>query len=96
MNVFAGKHTLTFGGSLEKFSFDNSFNLTGYGARVFFPDVPMADIATVLKSKDFAAEVTAAKDAFNKNSWALAETNLGQFAIYAQDEFAVNNKLNLS
>ncbi len=96
LNVFAGKHTLTFGASLEKFSFDNSFNLTGYGARVFFPDVPMADISTVLKSKDFAAEVTAAKDAANKNTWALAETNLGQFAIYAQDEFAVNNKLNLS
>jgi hypothetical protein len=30
-NIYAGKHTITFGTSLERFSFDNSFNLTGYG-----------------------------------------------------------------
>ncbi len=96
LNIFAGKHTLTLGTSLEKFSFDNSFNLTGYGARVFFPDVPMSGIADFIKSKDFAGEVAGAKAAANKNTWALAETNLGQFSLYAQDELAVNSKLNLS
>jgi hypothetical protein len=100
LNIFSGKHTFTFGTSLERFDFNNSFNLTGYGARVFFPDIPMADAAKVIKSKEFAEEVAGAKKAFtdnnNNDSWALAETNLGQWALYAQDEFAVNNKFTLT
>lgn len=99
-NIYAGKHTITLGASLEKFGFDNSFNLTGYGARVFFSDVPMSGVEAFIKSKDFAKEVADAKTTFEtnnaKNTWALAQTNLGQAGIYAQDEFAVSNKLNIS
>jgi hypothetical protein len=95
-NIYAGNHTLTFGGSLEKFDFDNSFNLTGYGARVFFPDVDINAAEALIKSADFGKEVQGAKDAFAANKWALAETNLGQAGIYAQDEWSVNNKLNLT
>lgn len=98
--LFKGSHTFTFGTSLERFDFNNSFNLTAYGARVFFPGVPMEDISTFIKSSDFAAEVAAARKAFAdnnaNNSWALAETTLGQWALYAQDEWVVNDKLNLS
>ncbi len=100
LNIFSGKHTFTIGTSLERFDFNNSFNLTGYGARVFFPDIPIADAAKVIKSKEFADEVAGAKKAFAdnnaKNTWALAETNLGQWSLYAQDEFAVSNKFNLT
>lgn len=100
LNLYLGKHTLTIGTSLERFEFDNSFNLTGYGSRVFFPDVPIEDFATFVNSPDFAAEVQAARDAETTNNandtWALAETNLGQWAFYAQDEFAISDKLVLT
>ena len=100
-NIYAGKHTITLGGSLEKFDFDNSFNLTGYGARVFFgPGVPMNEVETFIKSPGFAKEVADARKAFTdnnaNNTWALAETNLGQAALYAQDEVSVSDKLNIS
>lgn len=100
-NLYAGKHTLTFGTSLERFSFDNSFNLTGYGARVFFgPGEDIATAATFIRSKGFADEVAAARAAFTNNNakgtWALAQTTLGQWALYAQDEFAANDKLTLT
>jgi Carboxypeptidase regulatory-like domain len=95
-NLYVGKHTLTLGTSLEKFSFNNSFNLTGYGARVFFPDVDIKDVKTFIESKDFAGEVAGAKKAAADNKWALAETNLGQWSLYGQDEFSVNSRLNLT
>ncbi|MEK7257801.1 MAG: TonB-dependent receptor, partial [Bacteroidota bacterium] len=99
-NIYLNKHTLTLGTSFERFEFDNSFNLTGYGARVFFPDVDIADFESLVTSDDFKAEVAAARQAAIDNdandTWALAETNMGQWAIYAQDEIAVNNNLTLT
>jgi hypothetical protein len=104
VNIYLGKHTLTVGGSLEKFSFDNSFNLTGYGARVFFSDLGMDTIVKFINSGGLDAEVAGAKKAATDNAtgkhkfgnWALAETNLGQAAFYAQDEIAVNKKLTIT
>ncbi len=100
-NIYAGKHTLTFGTSLERFSFDNSFNLTGYGARVFFgPGEPIETAANFIKSAGFAKEVADARTAFTNNNangtWALAQTTLGQWALYGQDEFSANDKLTLT
>ena len=99
-NIYLNKHTFTIGTSLERFDFDNSFNLTGYGARVFFPDIDMAAAQTVLNSPEFAQEVANAKAAFETNTandtWALAETNMGQWALYVQDEIALNKKLTLT
>jgi hypothetical protein len=101
LNLYLGKHTLTLGASLERFSFDNSFNLTGYGARVFFPDLAMDTFVKFVNSGGLDAEVAAAKKAAGDNengphqfgNWALAETNLGQAAVYFQDEIAVNKNL---
>lgn len=99
-NIYAGKHTFTVGGAFERFNFKNSFNLTGYGARVFFPDVPIEGVESLIKSADFAKEVSAARASFENNNakdtWALAETNLGQVSGYVQDEIAVNNQLTLT
>ena len=99
-NIYAGAHTITIGGSLERFDFNNSFNLTGYGARVFFPDIDINDFEAFINSGDFDAEVDAARQAFIDNNandtWALAETNLGQLAFYAQDEWAASEKLTLT
>ena len=99
-NIYAGNHTFTIGAAMERFDFNNSFNLTSYGFRLFFPDAPMSEIEDLIKSPEFAGEVEAAQNAFDTNnandSWALAETNLGQLSVYGQDEFALNNQLNLT
>ncbi|MFT4535560.1 MAG: hypothetical protein ACJA1A_001507 [Saprospiraceae bacterium] len=99
-NLYKNNHSFTFGTSFERFNFDNSFNLTTYGFRVFFPGVDIADAAALITSEDFAGEVQAARDAFANNnandSWALAETNLGQWSIYAQDEYQASEKLALT
>ncbi len=99
-NIYAGKHTLTIGGAFERFNFDNSFNLTSYGVRVFFPDIPIENFETFIKSGDFDSEVDAARAAFENNNrndnWALAETNLGQVSGYVQDEIAVNDQLTMT
>jgi Carboxypeptidase regulatory-like domain len=104
LNLYLGKHTVTVGASFEKFSFDNSFNLTGYGARVFFPDIPIDSFVKAVNRGDLDAEVAGAKKSFEDNQkkegvfsgWALAQTTLGQAAFYAQDEIAVNKKLTLT
>ncbi|MCU0445955.1 MAG: TonB-dependent receptor [Microscillaceae bacterium] len=99
-NIYLKKHTFTIGTSFERFAFDNSFNLTGYGARVFFPGVDINDVGTFIPSQGFRDEVVAARAAFENNnrnnSWALAETNIGQWAMYAQDEISVTPNLTLT
>lgn len=98
LNFFKGNHTYTVGFSFEKFEFDNSFNLKGYGFDVFGSvDINDFDAAAY----DFAA----AQATFNaRNSqpegtdggWLLAETNVGQLAFYLQDEWEVNDKFKLT
>jgi Carboxypeptidase regulatory-like domain len=100
-NLYLGKHTLTIGASLEQFRFNNSFNLTSYGFRVFNPvGVDIDTFATWLNSGGLDAEVQGAKNAFENNNtndkWALAELNMGQAALYIQDEFRINKQLSLT
>ncbi len=94
-NIYLNKHTFTIGTSFERFEFDNSFNLTAYGFGVFGA-VDINDAADVIQSDQFAADVAAARSTFEANSWALAETNMGQWAFYAQDEIAVNDQFTLT
>ncbi len=107
--IYLGNHTVTLGGSFEKFAFDNSFNLGTYGARgVFFPTVNLnstdanpiqAFLDLVNDPTQLPADFAAAQAAFDANNdndptngqWALAETNVGQLAFYAQDEFAITD-----
>jgi len=99
-NIYAGKNTITIGASLERFDFNNSFNLTGYGGRVFAPNVDIDTFAQFINSGALDAEVQGAKDAFAannaNNTWALAETNLGQAALYIQDEYELSKKLTVT
>jgi len=98
-NYYLPGHTLTIGGSLEKFSFDNSFNLNAYGG-TFGPDINLADFDSIAASPAFAAEVAAAKTTFDNNNandtWALAETDMGQLAFFGQDEWAVSDQFTLT
>lgn len=98
-NIYLKGHTLTLGGSLEKFSFDNSFNLNAYGG-TFGPDIDIAAVESTVTSPEFAQLVTDAQTTFDNNNandtWALAETNMGQLAFYFQDEWAVTDQFSVT
>lgn len=98
-NIYLNKHTLTIGASFERFNFNNSFNLNAYGGT--FGDLPsMQAFLDTVGTPGFKAQVDAAKSTFANNNandtWALAETNVGQIAAYLQDEIQVNKKLTLT
>ncbi|WP_194549729.1 carboxypeptidase regulatory-like domain-containing protein [Zobellia nedashkovskayae] len=98
LNILKGNHTYTFGVSFEKFQFDNSFNLKGYGFDVF-GSVDIADFDA--NNYDFSgAQATFnAKNALGEGTdggWLLAETNVGQLAFYMQDEWTVSEKFKLT
>lgn len=99
-NIYLSNHTVTIGAAFEKFQFDNSFNLTAYGPRVFFPDVDINEFEDIINSGALDAEVNAAQVAFENNNenntWALAETNLGQASGYVQDEISLTDKLTVT
>lgn len=95
-NVYAGKHTLTFGVNFEKFSFDNSFNLGAYDG-AFGPDyASVTDFVTAASGTGFATSVANAQTTYRNGRWAKAETEVGQLGLYAQDEFVVSPKLTLT
>jgi len=101
--IYAGDNTITLGFAYEKFMFDNSFNLGTYGARgTFFPTAgSVADfLALAADPTQLAADFATAQAAFDNNNanntWALAETNVGQIAFYAQNELQVNDDLVLT
>ena len=106
LNYSLGNHTFTAGMSLEKFEFDNSFNLGAYGAQgVFFPtssieDFPdFVDYGGLQALFDAAIAANASLEANGEGvagGWALAETNVGQFAAYLQDEWDINEKLKIT
>lgn len=108
LNISKGDHNYTVGFSFEKFEFDNSFNLGTYGlgdARgyvgAFFGDFSdMAAFRAGIANGLLADAMTNAQNTFNtnnaNNSWALAETNVGQFAFYVQDDWNVTEDFKLS
>ncbi len=101
LSFVKGNHTITFGISFEKFQFDNSFNLGVYGAQgVFFPTSTMEDFADYASSgalqAAFDAAIAADAALNSSDSWALAETNVGQMAFYGQDEWNVNSNFKVT
>jgi hypothetical protein len=106
-NMYLTNHTVTIGASFEKFQFDNSFNLDFYGG-TFAPLPGSESVATFIdeiNAGTFDDMVTGAQATFDANGgddgelgkgWALAETNIGQFAVYLQDEWQVNDKFKLT
>jgi hypothetical protein len=77
-NIFLGKHTLTIGTSIEKFEFNNSFNLGtldpfGFTGGTFGPGyASVADFQTAVQNGEvgaalaFAQSTAADKDANNR------------------------------
>ncbi len=96
-------HNYTFGVSFEKFEFDNSFNLGvyGYGNENgyvgAFGSFPSVEAFVAAGQNGLLSEALAnAQAVYNADSWALAETNVGQLALYAQDEWDVSDDFKLT
>ncbi|NQX81888.1 MAG: TonB-dependent receptor, partial [Flavobacteriaceae bacterium] len=95
LNITKGAHNFTVGFSFEKFMFKNSFNLKGYGFDIFGQvDINDFDAA------DYAQAFADAKTTYNDknalgsgvdNGWNLSELNVGQVAVYAQDEWNISD-----
>ncbi len=121
LNIVSGNHTVTLGGSFERFEFDNSFNLGIYDfagdatnglspVSTFFDAFDSVRINTAnptgnsfeeaINNGTIAAALANAQNVFDtnnsNNSWALAETNVGQFALYAQDKWRMNDQFTVT
>lgn len=100
-DIFANDHTITIGSSFEAFKFDNSFNLgayfSGQPGGTFSPDFEgVQSFLDYVNSGQFDSAVEYARNVSEQNnaddSWALAETNVGQWAVYAQDKWSVTDE----
>ncbi len=106
--IYAGKHTFTVGTSLESFAFDNSFNLGVYEPFGYpYPGGTFSGpgFSSIEAFLDFAGDSLQvvfdhAQNTFNNNNannaWALAETNVGQWAVYAQDQWNITDNFSLT
>lgn len=106
--IYAGSHTITLGGSYEKFEFDNSFNLgfyepfgVPYPGGTFGPGFnSVADFLAFVNAGNMDAVVDYAINTFADNNanngWTLSETNVGQLAFYVQDLWTIGANFTLT
>ena len=102
-NLYKKNHSFTFGASFESFKFGNSFNLTGYAATLFsdadiqvFKDSVPVGGKYVFGAYPLDVDVATAKAAAAANQWTWYYLTVGQFSLYAQDEWQVNDKFRLT
>ncbi|UII27775.1 TonB-dependent receptor [Fulvivirga maritima] len=97
--MYVGDHTFTVGVSFEKFMFENSFNLTGYGPSIF-SSTNIEDFITQVNNGEWDATVAEARATFDFNNandgWAMAESEIGQLAFYAQDKWLMSDNFTLT
>lgn len=103
MTISKANHTYTVGFSYEKFEFDNSFNLGTYGygnangyVGAFGAFGSMGDFLAASTNGLLSEALTNAQGVKDADSWALAETNVGQLAFYLQDEWDVTDNFKLT
>ena len=103
MTITKANHTYTVGFSYEKFEFDNSFNLGAYGygnangyVGAFGAFGSMGDFLVASTNGLLSEALTNAQGVNDADSWALAETNVGQLSFYLQDEWDVTDNFKLT
>lgn len=108
LNIFLNGHTLTVGGSFERFAFDNSFNLGNYpGAfggipgtqspQAFVDSINAGALDQLVADAEAAFENgNSSGNGFDDTNWALAETNVGQLGLYIQDEMDLSDNFKLT
>lgn len=103
-DMYLGAHTVTLGASAERFSFDNSFNLgvyepfgVPYPGGTFGPGFESVQaFLDFVNAGDMDPVVDHARSTFAADNWALAETNVGQFSLYAQDKWDITTDFNIT
>ncbi|HEX6107607.1 MAG TPA: TonB-dependent receptor [Gemmatimonadales bacterium] len=98
---FRGRHSLTFGANFESFSFFNSFNIFRHGVFFLPAFIPVGSTFSSLQ-EFFDATDPANPD--QKDFLSMIGTgpfkgeniDVGQLGLYAQDEFLVSDRLNLT
>ncbi|HYC30777.1 MAG TPA: TonB-dependent receptor, partial [Gemmatimonadales bacterium] len=98
---FRGRHSLTFGANFETFSFFNAFNLFRNGV-FFLPQ--FIPVGSTFSSLDEFFEATDPANPNQKDFRSMIGSgpfkgeniDVGQLGLYAQDEFLVNDRLNLT
>ena len=108
-NYYAGAHTLTAGVNLERFAFDNSFNLGVYGGTFGTPpsintgsvqgflDIPNDTLRAYFQASQGTSDALSGPgEGFDGTGFALAETNVGQLGVYLQDEWSVTEDFTLT
>lgn len=103
ITISRANHTYTAGVSFEKFEFDNSFNLGAYGyandngyVGAFGAFGSVSDFLAASTNGLLEEALANAQGVKDADSWALAETNVGQLAFYLQDEWDVNDNFKLT
>lgn len=100
-SYFTNNHVLTFGASYESYSFFNSFNIFRHGVFFLTQELPFGSTFNSL-DEFFAATDPANPDQKDFRSMVGSgpfkgeQIDVGQFSVYAQDEFLVNPRLNLT
>jgi hypothetical protein len=96
LTYYAGQHTITGGIAYEKFDFVNSFNLFGYGFDLFggFPSVEA--FRDSVNSGYVQSRFDAAKAIEEEGKWNITKLSVGQVGLYLQDEWALNNDLQIT
>ena len=103
-SYFTGKHALTAGFNYERFSFFNSFNIFRHG--VFFLPDELFDIGFILGGTTFESldeffaetdpdSAIAFRAAVGTGPYKGEDIEVGQISVYAQDEFMLNERLNI-
>lgn len=102
-NAYFKRHTLTAGASFESFKFANSFNLTGYGATLFF-DGDILDFKTkvpvggnyVFGAYPLDVDVNYARNRAAADQWTWYYLTVGQLSAYVQDEWQATERLRVT
>lgn len=91
LSYYANKHTITGGFDFEYFSFENSFNLFYYPWDKFFSVKSFLENDSV-NGVNFNQQVRDSQ----KKPYVLSYLKVGQLAMYAQDEWHVNDQFTLT
>jgi len=83
-------HTWTAGFNFEKFSFNNSFNLFGYGFDLF-GSYTMQEFRDAINDGTIAQKIAEAKATDAAGNWNITKLDVGQLGFFLQDEIQVND-----
>jgi carboxypeptidase family protein len=91
VSLFLGRHVLTLGANVESFSFFNSFNLFRHGGVISFDSLrAFFDTTDAVGTRfDFRSRIATGPFKGEK-------IHVGQLGIYAQDEYPVSERFNLT